>query len=259
MFTDLLRTFSLWPIWLRLGLQDVRVRFRRSSLGVVWVFLNLFITVTAIGLVYGYLLNQTLTTFLPFLTVGIVVWNYLTTSVTEGGSAFIVSEGYIRQIGLPIYIYIFRSFVSVTVIALFGLGAYFPVAFFSGISFTLGVLWVVPGFLLVAIVSLLSIALFAYLHTRFRDTVPFASSLLQVAFYVTPVMWPPETLRKHDLSWVVDCNPLYHLLEVVRRPLLHAEPATLFNYLTVGALIAGLSLVTGSCLWWYKKRIVYFL
>jgi len=258
-FSDIIRAVQLWPVWLRLGIQDVRLRFRRSLLGVAWIFLNLTITILTIGFIYSSLLGQDLKKFLPFLTIGLVVWGYLTAAVVEGGMAFITAEGYIRQIGVPIYVYIFRSFVHVSLFMLLNLVTYFPVAYVSGITLHYGMLWAVPGLLLTATVVLLFITMFAYLHTRFRDAIPFASALLQVVFYVTPVIWPPESLHQQGLHWVIDYNPFYHLLEIIRRPLLQAEPAVALSYWMVGGLIGCLTVMAGSCVWRYHQRIVYFL
>jgi ABC-type polysaccharide/polyol phosphate export permease len=66
-------------------------------------------------------------------------------------------------------------------------------------------------------------------------------------------------LRDRGLPWVVDYNPFYHLLEVVRQPLLHAQPAALVNYQAVGILIIGLTMVAATFAWRYHQRLVYFL
>jgi ABC-type polysaccharide/polyol phosphate export permease len=256
---DVIQAVRLWPIWLRLGLQDVRLRFRRSVLGVGWIFINLAVMLLAIGVVYGKLLGQDIAGFLPFLTVGVVAWGYLTSSILEGGNAFIVSEGYIKQIGLPVYVYVFRFFVSASLTMLLSSFAYIVVAVVYGVEFHWGTFWAVPGMLLLGTVSLLLIVIFAHLNAHFRDTVHLAGAALQVLFYVTPVLWPPEMLRDRGLPWLVDYNPFYHLLEVVRQPLLHAQPATLRNYQAVGILIGGLVTVAATFTWRYYRRLVYFL
>jgi len=55
---DVIQALRLWPIWLQLGLQDIRLRFRRSVLGVGWIFINLAVVLLAIGVVYGKLLGK---------------------------------------------------------------------------------------------------------------------------------------------------------------------------------------------------------
>lgn len=259
LFAEIIRAIQLWPIWLRLGVQDVRLRFRRSTFGIGWIFLNLAVMIFAVGFVYSHLLGQELNTFLPFLTVGVVTWGYVTSSIVEGGNAFVASEGYIKQIGLPLFVYVLRSFVSVSLVMLLSLAAFFAVAVIYGVKMSLGSLWAVPGLFLVGCVAMLFTATFAYVNARFRDAIHFASAALQVLFYVTPVIWPPKALRDQGLPWVVDYNPLYHLLEVVRQPLLYAEPATAMNYLMVGAFIVSLAVVCWSCVRHYHHRVVYFL
>ncbi len=110
---DVVRAAGLWHIWVRLGVQDVRLKFRRSVVGPAWIFLNLAVLVVSIGFIYANLLGQDAREFVPYLTIGLILWGYLTNSIVDGGNAFIHSEGYIKQISLPIYVYIFRSFVSI--------------------------------------------------------------------------------------------------------------------------------------------------
>jgi lipopolysaccharide transport system permease protein len=256
---EVTRAAVLWPIWLRIGLQDVRMRYRRSSLGIVWIFLNLAIMISAVGIVYGNLLGQDLSKFVPFLTIGLVTWGYLTSSIIEGGNAFVASEGYIKQIGLPLYVYVFRFFVSITVTMLVSLPAYFFVAFIYSVQFQWGALWALLGIFLLGLVSFIVIAIFAHINVRFRDATHIASAGLQVMFFVTPIVWPPEMLRLHKLKWVINFNPLYHLLEIVRYPLTRSEAATFTNYLVAIFMIIGLSMIAWLFTNRYNKRIAYLL
>jgi ABC-type polysaccharide/polyol phosphate export permease len=224
-FSDVIRSILLWRIWIRLGIRDVRLRFRRSAIGVVWIFLNLTIMVLAVGFIYGSLFKQEISKFLPLLTVSIIFWTYLTTSIVGGGNALIASEGYIKQIGLPIYVYVFRFFVNTLLTALISLAAYVVIVLVYRVQISPGILWFIPGFVLLALISLLTITIFAFLNTRFRDVSHLATSLMQVMFYLTPVIWPAKLLRERGLGSVIDWNPFYHILEIVRQPLLFSQPA----------------------------------
>lgn len=248
---EIVQAAHLWPIWLRIGLQDIRMRYRRSAVGAGWIFINLAIMIIAVGIVYSHLLGQELKEFLPFLTVGFILWGYLTSSIVEGGNAFVASEGYIKQIGLPIYIYVFRFFISITITMLISLPAYLVVALIYAVRFRWGVLWALPGIVLFSMVSFLLIAIFSHLNARFRDATHLASVGLQVMFFVTPIIWPPDILRKRAINWIIDFNPFYHLIEVVRRPLTMSESAAVINYLVVAGLIALLSVIA----WLFAKRL----
>lgn len=259
LLSHVISALRLWPVWIRLGVWDVRRRFTRSSLGVAWIFLNLAITLTAIGFIYTNLLGQDVRSFMPLLAAGLVIWGYITSSIIEGGNAFVASEGYIKQIGLPIFIYVLRSFVSGTFVFLLSFLAYVVVALVFRVPFGWGTLWALPGVLLLALVALLLTAIFATLNARFRDLGHLATAGMLVLFYVTPVIWPAEILRERGLGMVVDANPLYHLLEVVRRPLLAAHPASPLNYAFVMGLIGVLAIAFIIVGRRYLHRVVYFL
>jgi len=254
------RSAALWQIWTRLGIQDVRLKFRRSSIGAAWIFVNLTVMVLSIGFVYANLLGQDTHEFIPYLTIGMILWGYLTNSIVEGGSAFILSEGYIRQISLPIYVYIFRSFVSITVTMLITMLAFVIVAVVYRLPVGPATLLAIPGLLMVMTIALLLIAIFAHLNARFRDVAHMAAVGMQVLFYVTPVIFPASLLlRRRDLTLVVELNPLYHLLEVVRQPLLHAAPAAWQSYAAVGVVLIILFAASAAVIGAFQRRIVFAL
>ena len=92
---------KLWRVWVHMGLQDVKSRFRSSVLGPAWILINLAAIIASIGLIYGRLFHQPMNEFLPFLTLGRVVWSFISSSLVEGSNAFIVAEGYIKQFPFP--------------------------------------------------------------------------------------------------------------------------------------------------------------
>jgi ABC-type polysaccharide/polyol phosphate export permease len=259
-FQAVIRSASLWHIWSRLGLQDVRLKFRRSAIGPAWPFVNLAVMVLSIGFIYAHLLGQNPREFIPYLTIGMILWGYLTSSIVDGGNALIHAEGYIKQISLPIYVYIFRSFVSISVTTLITMCAFVIVAAIYRVPVGPATLLAVPGLLMVMAASLLLITIFAHLNARFRDVAHIGAVGMQVLFYVTPVIFPAALLRhRRDLSLVIELNPMYHLLEVVRQPLLNAAAAGWQSYAAVAAVIAVLALAAAAVIGAFQRRIVFAL
>ena len=257
---DVVRSAKLWHIWTRLGLQDVRLKFRRSAIGAAWIFVNLAVLVLSIGFIYANLLGQSPGEFIPYLTIGMILWGYLTNSIVEGGNAFVNSEGYIKQISLPIYIYIFRFFVSISATTLVTMCAFVIVALVYQVPVGPGTLLVIPGLLMLMTTSLLLITIFAHLNARFRDVAHMAAVGMQVLFYVTPVIFPAHLLRQRpSLSFVIDFNPMYHLLEIVRSPLLTAAPAEWQSYLAVALIITVLTAAAAGVIAVFQRRIVFAL
>jgi ABC-type polysaccharide/polyol phosphate export permease len=257
---DVVRSAGMWHIWTRLGVQDIKLRYRRSAIGPGWVFVNLAVLVLAIGFIYANLLGQEPRGFIPYLTVGLVMWGYLTNSIVEGGNAFVNSEGYIKQISLPIYVYVFRAFVAVALNTLIALFAFVIVAVIYRLPISAGTLFVVPGLLLVMTASLMLITIFAHLNAKYRDVAHMATVGMQVLFYVTPVIFPADLLRhRRDLMYVIELNPMYHLIEVVRRPLLTAAPAAWHNYAAVVLVVAILCAGAAAVIAVFQRRIVFAL
>ncbi len=223
LYADSLTALKLWRVWTFLGVQDIKARFRRSFIGPLWILLNLGFFVGGAGFVYGVMFGQPMAEFLPFLTAGFVIWGFLLSSFVEAGSAFVGSEGYIKQFSYPKQIYLLRALVSYGIILVIGfLSVAFVQVFFRNLDF-LGWLMAVPGLMLLLIAALGHIGISAYLGARFRD-LPFAlAGILQVIFFVTPIMFPIKVLQAKHLDFVFQYNPLYYLIDIVRYPILEGE------------------------------------
>ncbi|MBT5796899.1 MAG: ABC transporter permease, partial [Porticoccaceae bacterium] len=201
-------------IWGTLGWHDIKQRYRRSVLGPFWFTLSTAILVIVLGSLYSILLKQEFTEYLPYLAVGLVLWQYIAASVIEGSTTFVGSAYLIKQIRLPLTVHVCRMVWRNFVILLHSL----PVVVIMLIVFGR---WPNAEFLLVPLGLLLLLlhgvwvgVVLGVLGARFRDIPPIVTSLVQVAFFFTPIMWAPEILK--DRAWVAEYNPLYHMIEIVR-------------------------------------------
>jgi ABC-type polysaccharide/polyol phosphate export permease len=140
------------------------------------------------------------------------------------------------------------------------MGAFVIVAVFYRLPVGPATLLAIPGLLLVMTTSLLLITIFAHLNARFRDVAHMATVGMQVLFYVTPVIFPASLLQhRRDLSLVIELNPLFHLLEVVRQPLLHSVAASWNSYAAVGGIILVLAATAAAVIAGFQRRIVFAL
>lgn len=243
-------------VWGYLGLHDIRQRYRRSVLGPFWFTLTTIILVAVIGFLYSALLQQDISTYVPHLAVGIVIWQFMAGVVNEGCVAFTTVDYLIKQVKLPLTVHATRQVWRNFLIMLHSLPVAFLLVFYFGLLTPESVLWAAIG----------SAALFAngiwvgivmgILGTRFRDIPPTMSNLMQVAFFLTPVMWTLESIG--DRAWIAVYNPLYHCIEVVRGPLLDQRvPVQSWLWVT-GMLILGFALAN-ALLNRYRARVPYWL
>ena len=197
----------------------------------------MFFMVGGMGLVYGTLFKQDMRTFLPFLTAGFIGWFFISTCIADGASVFVHAEGLIKQGGLPLSLHIFRVIWrnlltllhNLVVIVLIDLWF----AHFDPLSFILAV----PGLALAVVNVAWVLMILGPLCTRYRDLAPVVANIMQMLFFVTPVVFQPSAVS--SIAWIVTWNPLYYILEAIRAPLLgQGLSASLFSLL-VGEAIVG--------------------
>jgi ABC-type polysaccharide/polyol phosphate export permease len=246
-------------IGLMLGWQDIRQSYRRSVLGQLWITVGMAVTVSAIGIVFGTLFGTPLVVFLPYLASGLIIWGLISGIVNEGSQAFISAEGMIKQIPLPKLVFIVRVVWRNLIITGHNM-VIFPVAVLLVGGDTSWSLLIWPVGVLLSITSLAGLALIvAIVAARFRDVPQIVSAILTVAFYITPVIWMRESVGNSELvNLLVSMNPLYHILQVLRTPLIGQYPTTDNWVWVIGSCLAfwaiGLSMFLR-----YKKRIAYWV
>ena len=246
----------LWPLWGRLGWNDILQRYRRSLLGPFWLTASMAIMIVSLGLLYANLFKTEIQDFMPFLCVGLLVWNYISSVIGEAGGLFTGSESYIKQIRLPYSLYVYRFVWSRIIIFAHNFVIYFGILLYFAIWPGAVILLAIPGFILVTLnVALGSIAI-GMASARFRDIPQLVGSVIQIAFFMTPVMWKPELLG--DRAYIVELNPFYHMIEVMRAPLL-GKPFPFDSYIALG-LISVVNLLVATVFFRrFRSRIAYWV
>src|SRR3954453_18835499 len=101
MLRDVADALRRWPLWVRLGWQDVLLRYRRSLLGPFWLTLSMGIMIVTLGSIYGQFQHLSTTQYMPFLATGLMAWTLISALVTEGCQSFIAPDCMPRQITRP--------------------------------------------------------------------------------------------------------------------------------------------------------------
>lgn len=243
-------------IWPMLGWQDIKQRYRRSVLGPFWLTISNATLIGGMGPLYGRLLDQDITTYFAYLAVGYVIWILIAGIIHDSCNAFISAEGYIKQVRLPFTVHVLRVVWKNVLI----LAHNFVIVILVVIIYVDGIDWrllLAPlGVCLIAINGIWLGLLFGLLCARFRDIPQLVSSLLQIVFFLTPIMWRGEMLGRHQ--WVVQFNPIYHFLEITRAPLLAgAVPTT--SWIVVGGITLAGFILALLIFARYRARIAYWV
>ena len=216
---DLLEGMRKSWLWTTLAQQDVKLRYRGSLLGPFWQTLTTGAMIGGMGLIYSRLFRTDLYDYLPMLSVGLIFWTLIAGIVTEGCGTFVAVQGIIQQVKLPFSLHAYRlvyrnlltlahNFVIVPIVLLI-----YP----HPIDW-LRLLELVPGLVLITITGVWASILLGMISARFRDVPPIVASIVQVVFFMTPVMWPIQALGPN--AWWAQLNPFFAAIDVLRGPLL---------------------------------------
>ena len=243
-------------MWSALALQDIRLRYRGSVLGPFWLTISTLTMVVAMGVIYGRLFHVGVAAYLPYLSVGLIIWQTLSSTITEGCDTFLHEQSVIQQVPVPFSIHAYRNVCRNLIVLAHNL-VIVPLLL---VVFTIPVGWrvleIIPALVLLAVNGCWISILLGTVSTRFRDLTPIVTSFLQVLFFVTPIIWPLELLG--NWQGIAALNPLFAAIDVVRAPLLGAAPAeTSWGVLLVTTVLGcGVSFAVFAR---FRDRIAYWV
>jgi lipopolysaccharide transport system permease protein len=242
-----------------LAYQDIRLRYRRSVLGPFWLTISMAITVYSMGFLYAHLFHIELQKYYPFLVTGMLSWSLISTLIFEYTDGLTTVDAFIKQIKLPYTLYIHRIACRNFIIFFHNILVMIPILilFHQFAKVNLNTLLLIPSLILIYFNSLTYGIILSILGARFRDISQVIKSLVQVIFFVTPIMWTPETLSANN-QYFVNLNPFYAFTEILRSPLLGRIPTirsvSLCFLVTIVGLVISLRLFIR-----FRHRIIYWL
>jgi lipopolysaccharide transport system permease protein len=212
----------LWRLaWMR-GWFDIRLRYRGSMLGPFWLTLSTGVMIGMLGVLYSALFHLSVREYLPYLAMSQILWLFLSTIVSEACTCFTLVEAVIRSIRMPFMLHALRNVVRNLLVLAHNVVVIVIVYAVFGLWPGMSLLLTIPALLLWFIDAVAVTLLLGMFCARFRDIPPIVGSLMQIFFFVTPILWKPEQLG-HFAAYL-PLNPFYVLLEILRGPLIGAPP-----------------------------------
>jgi len=260
-FADLIDGLYNWELWLHLGWTDIKQRYRRSLLGPLWITIATGVMAISMGLLYGKLIGVPYSTFLPYITLGLIFWNFIQMSILEGTVVFSTNEGLIKQLPAPVSVHVYRVvwrqliiFAHNVVIYLIVLAVFRPKISWEALLFF-------PAMALYILNAVWITIVFGILSTRFRDISQLMSTIVQLVFFMTPIIWMITPTMKQSMGTrtkLVELNPLYHYIEIGRAPLL-GEHVEFYHWLVVLGCTAIGCLAAMVIMRNYRSRVAYWV
>jgi ABC-type polysaccharide/polyol phosphate export permease len=253
---DLYQGLTRWELWVALGWNDVRQRYRRSVLGPFWLTASTALMIGGLAYLYSGLLKQSIDVYLPYLAVGILIFSFISSTINDFAIGYILSARPLLQVKTPISTFTYQIIWKNLII--FGHNAliYIFLIFVFAID-PLPTLWLALVGMVVICANFVAVGIvLGGLGARFRDIPPIVVAVMQIAFFLTPIFWRAEDVPNRAL--IVELNPFYYFVEIVRQPLLGQVPPS-----SIWLPVIGMSFVNAALLMIfltkYRSRIPYWL
>jgi ABC-type polysaccharide/polyol phosphate export permease len=229
--------------------QQLTLRYRRTALGYLWTLFNPLLMMSVMAIVFSALYKVELKAFAVFLFAGMVPWNYFNAVVTQSSSAFIHNEGLIKKIYIPKAVFP----LSITVALLIAL---FVIMVVIGASLSWSLLFLPVCFVLMFVFSLGCALTISVATVFFRDLQYVITIALQGLFFLTPILYKPESLSGFVATFV-ELNPLTPYISLFRSILLDGQlPNT--STLAAAAVLSAASLLVGALVFLRNQKNIVF-
>lgn len=235
--TDWRNAAAGWRFWLNFGLLDINLKYRRTYLGPFWITISFTLSAIGLSFVYSTLFKVDDDVYIAYLVTGLAVWMFVSGSIIEGCSCLMRSASLIRESKIPILSHAIRTVVSGTINFLHNCVILIGAAIYAEITPNLYTLLMLPGLLLILLNAVWMSLFFGLVCARYRDLPPLVTTITNLLFLVTPVFWYRDMLGRRAL--LADVNPFYHLIEMIRAPILGGAPEMISYLYVAGMIIVG--------------------
>jgi len=231
--------------------RNIKTRYKRSALGILWTMLNPLLMMTVLTFVFSEVFRGAIVSksYAAYALAGLLLWNFFAQTTTGAMSELIWGGGLLKRIYLPRAIFAVSALGTSLVNLLLSLIPLFIIIVVTGVPIR-AVAVVLPGPIILTAMFALGVALFlSRVAAYFHDVMEMYQILLTAWMYMTPIIYPKNIIPE-KFRWLFKINPMYHLMEVFREPLTGggmAGPKT-WAAATVAATV---TLVFG---WWFFSR-----
>jgi ABC-type polysaccharide/polyol phosphate export permease len=234
---DIVETFSMPRLIFYMAWSDIRARYKRSVLGPFWITISTAIGVVGLGFIWSELFKMDRAVFIPMLTIGLILWQFMSACIIESTLVFGRQANIIRNLNLPIALHPAQLVLRHVLNLIHNIPLFILVVIILGGKFNMETFMVVPSLLLV-IANLYWISLLiGTLGARFRDLEYFISTIMPLLMFLSPVMYRANALPSiGKYMWL---NPLADMIEIVRYPLLGEVTPTSVYLINIGMLLVG--------------------
>lgn len=256
-FENIYFIFNNFASLLDWAIYDIKLKFKRTNLGITWEFANILFLSFLISIVFSKILNQNFINYFHKILSGYSLWFFISKTISDSSKLLIERyNAHALNTRLPLIAYSFRSLLTNFIIYLIYLIIiiiisllFFNISFFSILMVFFGL--IIVFFNLLWICNFLSI-----ISTRYRDISPLIQAILPPFFILTPILWDKSKLGIYENY--IYLNPFTSFIEIIKEPLVGGETSFISYLILLSSIILGFS--ANAILYKFKgKNFIFWI
>lgn len=237
--------------------KGIKLKYRRSYLGIFWTLLEPLLTMIVLSYVFGSLYGKSDHTFPVYVLTGRLLYSFFSSSTKAAMKSIQNNAKMIKKVYVPKYIYPLSGVIYNYIIFLISLIVLFGVAVVLKVKPTVYLFQSIIPLLLIFIMSLGVGLILATLNVFFRDLEYLWSVGLMLIMYSCAIFYEPARLMKTGHEWVFAVNPVYHVIANFREAVLYGQPLSM-QYLIPSLIFSFGTLIIGIFVF-YKNQDKFIL
>ena len=237
--------------------KNIKLKYRRSYLGILWTLVEPLLTMIVLTLVFGTLFGKDDRTYPVYILCGRLLYSFFSSASKAGLKAVSGNAAMIKKVYVPKYIYVVAAIISNFVTFVISLVVLVGVAAVLRVEPT----WhIVEGLIPLVILFVMTLGIgliLATLNVFFRDIEYIWSVLTMLIMYASAIFYTTERVINTGNGWVFNVNPIYMCIANFRNAVLYGTAMNV-DYCIHSAIFAVLSVIIGSLLF-YKEQDKFIL
>lgn len=238
--------------------RDLKVRYRRSALGFLWTMLQPLLYMLVLHLVFSSIFRYEVDNYPVYALAGLLFWNFFQQTIVSSMNSLRGNAQLLRKVAVPAEVFPLATVLSGVVNLLLATVPLFLIMVVTGHSFTPALLFLPVSMVIAALFTLGAGLLLSPMAVFFGDVVELVGVLLQLLFFLTPVMYPLSIIPER-LAWAVRFNPMRSVLEVFRDPIFYGKVPPV-GHLAVALGVSLVALLVGLAVFRRSRyRIAFYV
>lgn len=229
-----------------LSINSLKVKYRRNFLGILWSLLNPLLSITLVSLVFSLVMGLKYTDFILIFFPAFLAWNLFASILTGAMGSLLLNEGLIKKTPIELFVFPLATLMTSSIEFMISFVVLLLISFFIGLTFTVNLLLLPLAFLLLAMFSIGIGLILSIICTKWRDLIHIIGILLQLLFYISPVLYPKDFVLGKNIfvDYLFAINPMVYYIDLFRSPIAHASMVSLHTLL-MATVFAFISFILG--------------